>query len=104
MKWYETDRFALLCFLVLACELLAGWAICKSVSIPSDGVVITLPKGPAEALASAIETVVRQPLREEDARRIRRELAEAWCRASGFLLAGITTPGFWLLVCATGDQ
>jgi hypothetical protein len=104
MKWYETDRFILVCFLLVLCEAGVGWVVRRLVLsplIPADGIVIGLSKEDAEALASAIETLVMRPILEENARRVQRAQAEAWCRGSGFLLAGMTVPGFWLAFWAT---
>jgi hypothetical protein len=95
MKWYETDRFILVCFLLVLCEAAVGWVVWKYLW---PGENSDLPR------VDSIEQVVLQPLLEEDARRAQRAQAEAWCRASGFHPAGMTVLGFWAAVWATEIQ
>ncbi len=102
MKWYETDRFILVCLLLTLCEIAVGWAIWNAVSLPPEGIVIEIvSKETAEAIARAIEQHVMRPILEKAAERVRREQGEESCRVTGYLFAAMTVPEFCLAIWAT---
>jgi len=97
MKWISPGCTVLVS---LAGYALLCWEAGRPQPAPSREIVISLPEPIKKWCEAFAEALVRK-ITEDQARN---DQAQCWSPVFGVLLGGITAPGFWLAVCATGDD